>query len=222
MVPVGGSRAALSKREGWPAEWAHACKAQPRFRSYTRSTRSSPADGRLAGNTKMIVGLAKARRRSCARSSLSRSAHAVHFENKIVDENKIAARQNGGGAQSPHSQCDGDCFDYATAPESISAAGSDSRTGGRFGLKLMISSVPVIAPVPSNRLVQLVLGNAERRQTVIPMMVPFPPQEVAIRRSHSGVVPDPAIAGPKLDDGVVRVCRSRCREGQRQRANGES
>ena len=125
-------------------------------------------------------------------------------------------------AQNPHGQRDGDCFGYATARKSISAAGSYAKTGGRFGEKLTISSIPVIAPVPSNRLMQLVMSDAERRQTVIPVMVPFPPQEVTIRRSHGGVVPDTAIASPKLDDGVVRVRRSRGREGQRQRANGES
>jgi hypothetical protein len=31
----------------------------------------------------------------------ARLVHAVDFENKIVDQNKIAARQNGGGAESP-------------------------------------------------------------------------------------------------------------------------
>jgi uncharacterized protein with PIN domain len=45
----------------------------------------------------------------------ARLVHAVDFENKIVDQNKIAARQNGGGAESPDGSSDGDCFGYATA-----------------------------------------------------------------------------------------------------------
>jgi hypothetical protein len=194
---------------------------QPRFTSYTLSTRSYPRTEWLPETVRLSSTWGKHEETS-ARSSLRRSVHAVDFENKIVDENKIAARQNGGGAQNPHGRRDGDCFGYATARKSISAAGSYAKTGGRFGVKLTISSIPVIAPVPSNRLMQLVMSDAERRQTVIPVMAPFPPQEVTIRRSHGGVVPDPAIASPKLDDGVVRVRRSRGREGQRQRANGES
>ena len=64
---------------------------------------------------------------------------------------------------------------------------------------------PVIAAMPSNCLVQLVMGDAQRRQPVIPVVMPTPPQEVAIRRRHGGVIPNAAVAALKLHDGVVRV-----------------
>ena len=56
---------------------------------------------------------------------------------------------------------------------------------------------PVIAAMPVNRLVQLVLSDAERRQPIIPVMTPAPPQEVAIRGRDCGVIPNAAIAAPK-------------------------
>ena len=62
---------------------------------------------------------------------------------------------------------------------------------------------PMIAAMPSNCLVQLVMGDAESRQPVIPVVMPTPPQEVAIRRRHSRVIPNAAVAALKLHDGVV-------------------
>lgn len=81
---------------------------------------------------------------------------------------------------------------------------------------------PMIAAMPSNCLVQLVMGDAESRQPVIPVVMPTPPQEVAIRRRHGGVIPNAAVAALKLHDGVVRVCRSRGHEAQGQHAHSES
>ena len=78
------------------------------------------------------------------------------------------------------------------------------------------------AAMPSNGLVQLVLGDADGRQPVIPVVMPAPPQEVAIRRRYGGVIPNAAIAVLKLHDGVVRVCRSRGHEAERQHADSES
>ena len=76
--------------------------------------------------------------------------------------------------------------------------------------------------MPSNRLVQFVLGDADGRQPVIPVVMPTPPQEVAIRRRHSGVIPNAAVAAPEFHDGEVRVCRSRGYEAQRQHADSKS
>ena len=81
---------------------------------------------------------------------------------------------------------------------------------------------PVIAAMPSNRLVQLVMGDAESRQPVIPVVMPTPPQELAIRRRHSGVILNAAVAAPELHDGEVRVCRSRGHKAQRQHADSKS
>ena len=89
-----------------------------------------------------------------------------------------------------------------------SAAGSGSMAGGRLSRRQAIGLVPVIATMPSDGLMQLVLGDAQSREPIIPVVVPVPPKEVTIRRRYSGVVPNTAIAGLELHDGVIRMRRS--------------
>src|SRR5258708_6540533 len=81
---------------------------------------------------------------------------------------------------------------------------------------------PMRTPMPSDRLVQLVMGDPQGRQAIIPMMVPMPPKESSVRRRHSGVIPNAAIAAVKLHDGVVRMRRSGSREAERQHTDSES
>src|ERR1700722_1697269 len=76
--------------------------------------------------------------------------------------------------------------------------------------------------MPSDRLVQLVLGDAPGRQAVVPMRTPMPPEKMSIRRRDSRVSPDTAIAVVELHDSEVRVCRSGSREAERQHTNCES
>ena len=81
---------------------------------------------------------------------------------------------------------------------------------------------PMRTEMPSDRLVQLVLGDPPGRQAVIPIVAPLPPDERSIRRRHSGVTPNAAIAAIELYDGEVRMCRSGGREAERQHADCES
>src|ERR1700727_2674986 len=92
--------AALSERGGRARRTRQHAKAQPRFTSYTLSTRSCPRTEWLPETVRLSSAWGKHEETS-ARSSLRRSVHAVDFENKIVDEKKITARQNGGGGKKP-------------------------------------------------------------------------------------------------------------------------
>jgi len=76
--------------------------------------------------------------------------------------------------------------------------------------------------MPSDRVVQLVLGNAPSRQAVIPMRTPMPPEEASVRGRNSGITPDSAIPAVELHNGEVCACRHRSREAERQYANCEN
>jgi hypothetical protein len=85
-----------------------------------------------------------------------------------------------------------------------------------------IRSPPMRTSMPSDRLVQLVLGDAPSRQAVIPMRAPTPPEEVSVRGRDSGVSPDSAVAAVELHNGEVCACRHGSREAERQYANCEN
>ena len=77
--------------------------------------------------------------------------------------------------------------------------------------------------MPSDGLVQLVLGNRPGRQAVVPMVVMMPPEKLSVRRHRYRIVPysTPAAAG-KLHYGVVGARRCCGGEAERQYANCES
>jgi hypothetical protein len=77
-------------------------------------------------------------------------------------------------------------------------------------------------PMPSDRLVQLMLGDAPSRQAVIPMRAPMPPEKVSVRGRHSGVSPNSAVAAVELHNGEVCASRHCSREAERQHANCEN
>ena len=69
---------------------------------------------------------------------------------------------------------------------------------------------------------ELLLGDRQGRQVIMPVMVPLPPDERSVHRCHSGVNPNTAIAAMELHDGEIRVCRNDGREAERQDADRES